>query len=142
MPQSDAFTLIKAVRQTPHACARRSRRWRPASRERYAEYCRASPTGSWTRHTGVLLALRRGLMEETGAATIGEMMLIDMAAMRVQAMIGNMALLIEAEMFGQRTLRADWKEARGGGERRDQGPSRRGVCRATAGPTYAARRAI
>jgi hypothetical protein len=46
--------------------------------------------------------------------------LIDMAvvayanAMRLQAMIGNTALIIESEMFGQPTLRAKWKSAYGG----------------------------
>jgi hypothetical protein len=62
--------------------------------------------------------IRRGLIEETGAATAGEMMLIDMAvtanAMRVQSMVGNASLLIEAEMFGQPNLRAKWKKAHGG----------------------------
>jgi hypothetical protein len=70
--------------------------------------------------TGMLLAIRRGLIEETGATTIGEMVLIDMAltafanAMRIQSMIGNTCLLIEAEMFGQPSLRAKWKQIHGG----------------------------
>ena len=48
------------------------------------------------------------------------MVLIDMAviayanAMRLQAMIGNTALIIESEVFGQPTLRAKWKSAYGG----------------------------
>jgi hypothetical protein len=70
--------------------------------------------------TGMLLAIRRGLIEETGAATTSEMMLIDMAvtafanAMRIQSMVGNTSLFIEAELFGQPSLRAQWKKARGG----------------------------
>jgi hypothetical protein len=70
--------------------------------------------------TGMLLSIRRGLIEETGAATASEMMLIDMAivayanAMRVQSMVGNTALLIEAEMFGQPSLRTTmWRELAG-----------------------------
>jgi hypothetical protein len=70
--------------------------------------------------TGMLLAIRRGLIEETNAATPGEFVLIDMAviafanAMRVQSMIGNTSLAIESEMFGQPTLRARWKKEYGG----------------------------
>jgi hypothetical protein len=66
--------------------------------------------------TGMLLAMRRGLVEETGAATMQEFMLIDTAvvayanAMRLQSIVGNTALLIEAELFGQPSLRAKWKE--------------------------------
>jgi hypothetical protein len=69
---------------------------------------------------GMLLAIRRGLIEETNAASTDELVLIDMAvvayanAMRLQAMIGNTALIIESEMFGQPTLRAKWKSAYGG----------------------------
>ena len=69
--------------------------------------------------TGMLLAIRRGLIEETGAATASEMLLIELAviafanAMRVQSMVGNTALLIEAEMFGQPSLRARWNDAHG-----------------------------
>jgi hypothetical protein len=68
---------------------------------------------------GMLLAIRRGLIEETNAST-DELVLIDMAvvayanAMRLQSMIGNTALVIESEMFGQPTLRAKWKSAYGG----------------------------
>lgn len=45
-----------------------------------------------------------------------EFMLIDMAvvayanAMQLQSIVGNTALLIEAELFGQPNLRAKWKE--------------------------------
>jgi hypothetical protein len=69
---------------------------------------------------GMLLAIRRALIEETNAASTDELVLIDMAvvayanAMRLQAMIGNTALIIESEMFGQPTLRAKWKSAYGG----------------------------
>jgi hypothetical protein len=69
---------------------------------------------------GMLLAIRRGLIEETNATSASELVLIDMAvlayanAMRLQSMIGNTALLIETEMFGQPTLRAKWKKQYGG----------------------------
>jgi hypothetical protein len=69
---------------------------------------------------GMLLAIRRGLIDETNATSASELVLIDMAviafanAMRVQSMIGNTALLIETEMFGQPTLRAKWKKEHGG----------------------------
>ena len=69
---------------------------------------------------GMLLAIRRGLIEEMNAASTDELVLIDMAvvayanAMRVQSMIGNTALILESEMFGQPTLRAKWKSAYGG----------------------------
>jgi hypothetical protein len=68
---------------------------------------------------GMLLAIRRSLIEETSATSAGEMVLIDMAviasanAMRFQSMIGNTALIIEAEMFGQPSLRAKWKKKHG-----------------------------
>jgi hypothetical protein len=58
--------------------------------------------------TGMLLAIRRGLIEETDAASTDELVLIDMAvvayanAMRLQSMIGNTALIIESGMFGHR----------------------------------------
>jgi hypothetical protein len=70
--------------------------------------------------TSMLLAIRRGLIEETGAATVTEILLIDMAvvayadAMRVQSIVGNTALMIEGEFFGQPSLRAKWKRERGG----------------------------
>jgi hypothetical protein len=60
--------------------------------------------------TGMLLGIRRGLIKETGATTVSEMVLIDMAvtafanAMRIQSMVGNTSLIIEGEMFGQPTL--------------------------------------
>jgi hypothetical protein len=61
-----------------------------------------------------------GLLEETCATTVSEMVLIDMAvtafanAMRVQSMVGNTSLIIEGEMFAQPTLRAKWKKEHGG----------------------------
>ena len=69
---------------------------------------------------GLLLAIRRGLIEETGAETAGEMVLIDLAviahanAMRIQTMIGNSALIIESELFAQQSMRAKWKSTHGG----------------------------
>ena len=70
--------------------------------------------------TGMLLAIRRGLIEETGAATTSEMILIDMAvtayadAMKIQSTIGNTCLVVEAELFGQPNLRTKWWKERGG----------------------------
>jgi hypothetical protein len=75
----------------------------------------------------MLLAIRRGLIEETNATSASELVLIDMAviayanAMRVQSMIGNTTLIIEAEMFGQPTLRAKWKKEYGGRPENIQG---------------------
>src|SRR5271168_1912348 len=69
---------------------------------------------------GMLIAIRRGLFEETNASSARELALIDMAvvayanAMRLQSMIGNTALIIESEMFGQPTLRAKRKNEYGG----------------------------
>jgi hypothetical protein len=69
---------------------------------------------------GLLLAIRRGLIEETGAETASEMALIDLAviahanAMRIQTMIGNSALIIESELFAQQSMRAKWKSTHGG----------------------------
>jgi hypothetical protein len=65
--------------------------------------------------TGMLLAIRRGFLEEIRSPSMADYVLIDMAviafanAMRVQSMIGNTALIMEGEMFGQPTLRAKWK---------------------------------
>jgi hypothetical protein len=69
--------------------------------------------------TGMLLAIRRGLIEELNASSMSDYVLIDMAviafanAMRVQSMVGNTALIIEGEMFGQPTLRTRWKKEYG-----------------------------
>ena len=65
-------------------------------------------------------ATARSVIEETNATSASTLVLIDMTviafanAMRVQSMIGNTALLIETEMFGQPTLRAKWKKEYGG----------------------------
>jgi hypothetical protein len=70
--------------------------------------------------TGMLLAIRRGLIEEIASPSMGDYVLIDMAviafanAMRVQSMVGNTALVVEGEMFGQPTPRAKWKKEFGG----------------------------
>lgn len=64
--------------------------------------------------TGMLLAIRRALIEENNATSMLEYVLIDMSvvaaanAMRLQSIFGNTALLIEGEMFGQPTLRAKY----------------------------------
>jgi hypothetical protein len=64
---------------------------------------------------GMLLTIRRGLIEETQAQTASEMVLIDLAviayasAMRIQTTISNTALIIERELFGQQSLREKWK---------------------------------
>src|SRR5260370_26880426 len=63
--------------------------------------------------------MRCGLIEETQAETASEMLLIDLAviahanAMRIQTMIGNAALIIESEVFGQQSMRAKWKKTHG-----------------------------
>ena len=70
--------------------------------------------------TGMLLAMRRGLVEEIHSPTMAEFMLIDTAviafanAMRMQSIVGNTALILESELFGQPTLRARWKKQYGG----------------------------
>jgi hypothetical protein len=62
-----------------------------------------------------LLVIRRGLIEETGATSTSELALIDMAvcayanAMRIQSIIGNTALLLEAELFGQASLQSRYE---------------------------------
>lgn len=69
--------------------------------------------------TGMLLAIRRGLIEEAGAVSMSDYVLIDMAviafanATRVQSVIGNTALVVESEMFCQPTLRAKWRKEYG-----------------------------
>jgi hypothetical protein len=70
---------------------------------------------------GMLLAIRRGLIEETTATTASELVLIDMAVIadakaRLQSMIGNTALLIETEMFGQPTMRANGRSSTAAGQ--------------------------
>jgi hypothetical protein len=69
--------------------------------------------------TGMLLGIRRGLIAETDATSIGQFVLIDMAvmafanAMRLQSIIGNTALILESELFCQPTLRAKWTKKYG-----------------------------
>jgi hypothetical protein len=76
---------------------------------------------------GMLLAIRRSLIEETGAESASELVLIDLAviaqanAMRIQTMIGNAALIIESEMFGQQSMGAKWKNTHGGRNETIQG---------------------
>jgi flagellar motor protein MotB len=76
---------------------------------------------------GMLLAIRRGLIEETQAQTASEMMLIDLAvisyanAMRIQTTINNTALIIEREQFGQEPLRVKWKYPYGSENNKIQG---------------------
>ena len=70
--------------------------------------------------TGMLLAIRRGLIEENNATSIAQYVLIDMAviaianAMRLQSIVGNTSLIIEGELFGQPTLRAKWENVNSG----------------------------
>lgn len=58
----------------------------------------------------VILAMRRGLIDELNLSTASDYMLVDMAlmnyanAMRYQRIAGNTAMLIEAEFFGQEPL--------------------------------------
>lgn len=79
--------------------------------------------------TGMLLGIRRGLIEEIGATTVSEMVLIDMAviafanAMRVQSMVGNISLILEGELFGQPTLNAIWNREHSQGRREIKGLS-------------------
>lgn len=76
---------------------------------------------------GMLLTIRRGLIEETQARTVSEMTLIDLAviafanAMRIQTTINNTALIIEREMFGQQSLQAKWKRTYGSENEKIQG---------------------
>jgi hypothetical protein len=68
---------------------------------------------------GMLLALRVNLVEDAKATSAADYMLIDMAviahanAIRVQRLINNTALLIEAEMFGQAPLHRKWRREHG-----------------------------
>ena len=66
-----------------------------------------------------LWGLRQNLLSELGKATAAEMMLVDMAmlayynALRVQCWIGNMALLVEHEFFGQASPTAKFGQQHG-----------------------------
>jgi hypothetical protein len=61
-----------------------------------------------------LWQLRQGLLEEYGAASPAMMMVIDLTvmayanALRVQGWIGDLALAIEQELFGEDSLRVTW----------------------------------
>ena len=62
-----------------------------------------------------LLVLRRRLVDEHGASTAAELMLIDAAVLgyfhtiRINGWIGNFALLIEAEFFSKESLTAKFR---------------------------------
>jgi hypothetical protein len=74
--------------------------------------------------TGMLLAIRRGLIEEMNAASMADYVLVDMAviafanAMRIQSIIGNTSLIIEkrdvraADAAGEVEVRI-WRQAGG-----------------------------
>jgi hypothetical protein len=67
----------------------------------------------------VLLRLRRGLVDEHGATTSAELMVIDMAvlafyhSLRINGWIGNFAALIECEFFQQQSLTAKFTDRYG-----------------------------
>lgn len=66
-----------------------------------------------------LWALREDLVADTGADSAGELALIDLAivayanVLRVQGWVGNWSLHVEREGFGQKGLRADFKDRYG-----------------------------
>lgn len=76
-----------------------------------------------TALTGMLLAIRRGLVEEIHSASMVDFVLIDMTviafanAMRLQSIIGNTALIVESELFGQPTLRPNGRSSTEPGRR-------------------------
>src|SRR5438874_2024541 len=67
----------------------------------------------------VLLRLRRGLIDEHGATTAAELMVIDFAVisfyhtLRINGWIGNFAALIEHEFFGKQGLSAKFTDRYG-----------------------------
>ncbi len=67
----------------------------------------------------VLLRLRRGLIDEHGATTSAELMVIDLAVLsfyhtlRINGWIGNFAALIESEFFGKDSLTAKFTDKYG-----------------------------
>ena len=77
----------------------------------------------------VLLVLRRRLIDEHGATTAAELMLIDVAVLsyyhtlRINGWIGNFALLIESEFFGTSGPSADFQDRYGRGSHRINGLS-------------------
>jgi len=68
-----------------------------------------------------LLQLRRALLAETGATTAAETMLVDLAVLsyhntlRIQGWIGNLALRIEHELFGQESPTVAFNKTNGRG---------------------------
>jgi len=66
-----------------------------------------------------LLLLRRALIAESGATTAAETMLIDLAilsyhnTLRIQGWVGNLALRIEHELFGQESPTAAFSKTNG-----------------------------
>lgn len=66
-----------------------------------------------------LWGFREDLVADTGAESAGELALVDMAVvayanvLRVQGWIGNWSLNVEREAFGQKGLRADFKDRYG-----------------------------
>ncbi len=75
----------------------------------------------------VLLVLRRRLVDEHGATTAAELMLIDLAVisyyhtLRINGWIGNFAALIEHEFFGKEGPSAKFEQRYGRGSREIQG---------------------
>lgn len=68
---------------------------------------------------GTLLMLRRELLAESGATTAAEAMLVDLAVLsyhntlRIQGWLGNLALRIEHELFGQESPTAAFQREHG-----------------------------
>lgn len=75
----------------------------------------------------VLLVLRRRLIDEHGATTAAELMLIDVAVLsyyhtlRINGWIGNFAALIESEFFGTESLHAKLQDRYGRADHRING---------------------
>jgi hypothetical protein len=71
-----------------------------------------------------LLVLRRRLIDEHGAATAAELMLIDVAVLgyfhtlRINGWVGNLAMLVEAEFFRKESLSARFQDRYGRGHER------------------------
>ena len=63
---------------------------------------------------GALVVLRRQLIEEHGACTAAEMMMIDSAILsyyhmlKINGWVGNLAVAAESEMFGRASLTTRW----------------------------------
>jgi hypothetical protein len=75
----------------------------------------------------VLLVLRRRLIDEHGATTAADLMLIDVAVLsyyhtlRINGWIGNFAALIESEFFGTESLHAKLQDRYGRADHRING---------------------